>query len=165
MTSFLQNTLDDDDALLGSYPVDDDCRIHVVDSSGAKEGAFSDLSTVEKYEISDDAYEKKSDSVRSFMKKKRMGRYNEEEMAKKEQEEAAQEAKMEAAANAITVGTADFKPGYWVGVKYDEPLGKHDGSVNGKRYFECQNKYGAFVKPDNITVGDFPEENYEVDEM
>ncbi|KAL0972914.1 hypothetical protein UPYG_G00196360 [Umbra pygmaea] len=182
---FIQK-LDDDEALLGSYPVDDDSKIHIIDCSGAKIGEFSDLSKVEKFEIPDDVYEKRTDSVRSFMKKQRVGRFNEEESAKKEAELAAREAEEVAAAAQIAVGNrcqvrvvglptkigtvmyvgpVDFKPGHWVGVKYDEPLGKHDGSVKGKRYFQCENKYGAFVKPLSVTVGDFPEEDYGLDEM
>ncbi|KAI1893233.1 hypothetical protein AGOR_G00121590 [Albula goreensis] len=182
---FLQK-MEDNEALLGSYPVDDDCRIHVIDRSGAQTGEFSDLTKVEKYVIPDDAYGKRTDSARSFMKKKKLGQYNEEKMAQLEEEKAEREQEEKAAAEAIAVGSrcqvhvsgqptkigtvmfvgkTDFKPGYWVGVKYDEPLGKNDGSVNGKQYFECQPKYGAFVKPQTVTVGDFPEEDYGLDEM
>uniref|UniRef100_A0A4W6CMS9 Tubulin folding cofactor B n=1 Tax=Lates calcarifer TaxID=8187 RepID=A0A4W6CMS9_LATCA len=172
--------------LLGSYPVDDDCRIHVIDRSGGQMGEFTDVSKVQKFELSDEAYDKKTDTARSFMRKQRIGHFNEEEMAKKKAEHAAREEEQKAAADVISVGsrckvqvpgqptklgtvmyvgTTDFKPGYWVGVKYDEPLGKNNGIVEGKRYFECENKYGAFVKPLSVTVGDFPEEDYGLDEM
>jgi tubulin-folding cofactor B len=57
------------------------------------------------------------------------------------------------------LGTTSFQTGVWIGVEYDEPLGKHNGTVQDVEYFKCRPKHGAFVRPTKIEVGDFPEED------
>ncbi|XP_076336995.1 uncharacterized protein LOC143239610 isoform X2 [Tachypleus tridentatus] len=43
------------------------------------------------------------------------------------------------------LGNTEFAPGQWAGIDLDEPQGKNDGSVAGKRYFECKMKHGLFA--------------------
>ena len=42
------------------------------------------------------------------------------------------------------IGKIHVAEGTWCGIQLDEPLGKNDGSVSGKRYFTCQQRYGLF---------------------
>ncbi|XP_045109730.1 tubulin-folding cofactor B-like [Portunus trituberculatus] len=175
-----------DEALLGSFYVEENYRIHVTDKT-RKLGEFDDTSNVEKYELPEDEYNKRNDSVRSFLLKNKLGKYNEEEMKKREEEKEKQEKEEEEKAKTISVGSrcevrvqgeptrrgevmfvgkVHFKPGTWVGVRYDEPLGKNNGSIGGKRYFECAPKYGGFTRPACCEVGDFlPYDEEEEDEI
>ncbi|NWJ04890.1 TBCB protein, partial [Crypturellus undulatus] len=190
-----------DAALLGSFPADDGCRLHVIDRSGARIGEYDDVSRVPKYEMPDSEYAKRpgkprlplpaplpsfpirlflvfprrdAESLRAFLKRQQLGRFAEAPEAPEQPDTDAipvgarcrvrvpgQPTKL---GTVMYVGPTDFKPGCWVGVRYDEPLGKHDGSVQGRRYFECEPKYGAFVRPPSVTVGDFPPEDDGLDD-
>uniref|UniRef100_A0A7N5K4Z9 Ubiquitin-like domain-containing protein n=1 Tax=Ailuropoda melanoleuca TaxID=9646 RepID=A0A7N5K4Z9_AILME len=96
--------LDRDEALLGSYPVDEGCRIHVIDHSGATIGEYEDVSKVEKFQIADSEYDKRADTARSFMKRSHLGQYNKEEMLKKESELEQKLVEEKALAEAISLG-------------------------------------------------------------
>jgi len=45
------------------------------------------------------------------------------------------------------VGKTEFAPEEWLGVVLEEKVGKNDGSVKGKSYFQCEPGYGIFIKP------------------
>jgi tubulin-folding cofactor B len=55
--------------------------------------------------------------------------------------------------------------GWWVGVDYDEPLGKNDGSIEGVRYFDSDRKHGGFVRPWTLRMGEFDPEDYELEKI
>ncbi|KAM3831493.1 dynactin subunit 1 isoform 2-T2 [Vipera latastei] len=50
------------------------------------------------------------------------------------------------------VGATLFATGKWVGVILDEARGKNDGTVQGKRYFSCEENHGIFVRQSQIQV-------------
>ncbi|XP_055012235.1 dynactin subunit 1-like isoform X4 [Boleophthalmus pectinirostris] len=50
------------------------------------------------------------------------------------------------------IGATLFATGKWVGVILDEPKGKNDGTVQGKRYFTCEENHGIFVRQSQIQV-------------
>jgi len=168
--------LDDDDSQLGSYPVENGMFLLVDDP------AFEtfDQDAVDGYKMTGEEYNAKQQTLKSFLMNNKLGKYNpdyikqqEQETVEKEQQENIEKEqidKMEVGqrccirlpnkpaqhGTVMYKGRLDGKSGYWVGVKYDEPYGKHDGSLNGKRYFETFPKYGSFVSPSSIVIGDFP---------
>jgi len=170
--------IDTNDAMLGSYNIENGMRIHVIDNIVFDQN-------VEKFELTSQQYDNRQDSVKSFLKRNKLGKYNEEEMREieKNREEAAQRdleraqkitvgsrCRVTTANQPTRVGTVMYngdlegKKGIFIGVKFDEPLGVNDGSSNGKRYFDCQPKYGSFVTPSAVEVGDFPEEDVNFDD-
>ena len=42
---------------------------------------------------------------------------------------------------------------------------KHDGEIKGQRLFQCAPGHGAIVRPTHVTVGDFPEEEIDWDDL
>lgn len=173
--------LSDDFRPLGFYSPQDGYRLHVIDldpSSVTSGGWLEDTSLVEKYSISDEAYDKRDGTFRKF--KEKLAYQNPSVVENK-----IPDSYMEGLCANIKVGVRcqvepggkrgvvkfvgnaeNLAPGFWVGIQYDEPLGKHDGMVKGTRYFSCPPLHGALVRPGKVKVGDYPERDpFEEDEI
>ncbi len=171
--------------LIGSYPLNHGTQLLVEDPMYVQMEEETDDDLEKRYQLSEEQYSSRKGTLKEFLRRNKLGKYNpeiigkKEEEAKKEEEERkrAEEKDIEAM-NLIEIGrrcevsvpnqvakrgvvkfkgNVKFADGLWVGVKYDEPFGKNDGSVNGVRYFEAPNNYGAFVRPIHVKVGDYPE--------
>lgn len=156
----------------GFYSPLDGYRLHIIDldpSSVTSGGWLEDTSLVEKYKISDEAYDKLDGTYRKFKEKlgprsssahgPKMGDdYMEDICANIKVGDRCQVEAGEKRGVVKYVGRAEaLGPGFWVGIQYDEPLGKHDGLVKGTRFFQCPPLHGAMVRPDKVKVGDYPE--------
>ncbi|KAJ9516910.1 hypothetical protein QJQ45_027299 [Haematococcus lacustris] len=181
----------DDSRKLGYYSPHDGYSLHVVDldpTSASAGGWLEDVSLVDKYVMSDDAYGQRENTYRRWKQGKLAEDPSwtlEKEMAKKRgvalpagKEKVTDPEFQAAEAGALSgcvgsrccvqpgdrrgvirfvgSGVAGLPLGWWVGVQYDEPVGRNDGSTGGKTYFSCADGYGGFVRPDKVQAGDFP---------
>ncbi|XP_009790481.1 tubulin-folding cofactor B-like [Nicotiana tabacum] len=168
------SVLSDNARPLGFYSPLDCYRLHVIDldpSSVTSGGWLEDTSLVEKYTISDEAYGKLGGTFRKFKEKLPLKQPpgQESKISDNFMGDLCANIKIgdrcevepgERRGTVKFVGQAEtLAPGFWVGVQFDEPAGKHDGMVKGKRYFDCPPLHGAMVRPDKVKIGDYPEKD------
>lgn len=164
--------LSDDMKPFGFYSPQDGYLLHVIDtdpSSILAGGWMDDTSNVEKYTISDEAYDKRDGTFKKFKEQlpHKHTTTSEAKICDNYMEDLCMHIKIgdrcqvepgERRGIVKFVGRAEtLASGFWVGVQFDEPVGKHDGMVKGKRYFDCPPLHGAMVRPDKVKVGDYPE--------
>ncbi|KAL7414779.1 CAP Gly-rich domain-containing protein [Mrakia frigida] len=174
-------SMDDSNRTLGSYGVVDWMCIKVTNKDpNAVAGAYTDSSNVQKFELTETEYEARRDTVHTYLKTNKLGpKFGASPSASPASPKPTtpsaplpsigDRCEVDTASGSVRgsvkfVGETEFgkgaSGGAWVGVELDEPGGKNDGSVEGKKYFTAKKNYGIFVRPEKVTVGDFPEEDF-----
>jgi tubulin-specific chaperone B len=197
---------------LGYFSLQHGMRVHCVDlnpNSISRGGALEDVSLVTKYEMSNEEYNKRKNTLRSWGQEKKaedptfsLAKYGKDHQKLMEAKRMHKLGlplpdgfKLDAEGNVVkdvanddengpdsvagievdmrcevqpggrrgTVKYVGEVPelanagGYWVGIVFDEPVGKSDGTVQGQQYFEAMPKFGGFCRGKNVNVGDYPE--------
>lgn len=48
------------------------------------------------------------------------------------------------------IGEVEGKEGIWIGLELDKPLGKHNGTYESKKYFECSDYHGILYRQEKL---------------
>lgn len=172
----------DETRTLSDYDVRSGDWLHVVDEdphSASAGGWLEDTSLVPKYKLPEGKYEKSENTYRAYKSKmrekdpkwsmtselaKRVNKMNIGGVDYAEEKpgiEVGQRAEVSPGGKrgeVMFVGRElkGLPEGWWIGVRFDEPVGKNDGCVKGVRYFEARMGFGGLVRPSKICVGEFP---------
>ncbi|CAI4217262.1 unnamed protein product [Parascedosporium putredinis] len=170
---------DEDATLLSAFPLAKNGEIHITDlRPPSARPNLNDTSGVEKYVMSEEDYASKTDSVLAWKKAQKLGRFDPNAPSHEQAKIAGYQQEIRERGIEVgkrcRVGHEDTRRGEimyvgdvaeipgglgaWIGVKLDEPVGRNDGSVGGTRYWgqPSEVKYGVFVRPERIEVGNFP---------
>jgi len=168
---------DEENTQLVAFPLVADAEVHVTDirPPGARPN-YTDVSGVDKFILPIEEYEKKSDSVLAWKKSQKLGRFDPNAPTLEQAKVASFQSEIQSQGIEVGkrcrvrgedtrrgevkyVGEIPEIPGglgAWVGIQLDEPMGKNDGSIGGKKYWDGKMKCGVFVRPDRVEVGDYP---------
>jgi len=148
--------------------------------SDARGGGFEDVSLVKKFELTDEEYDKRENTYRAYKRRmiakdpnwlpKHVIEARARKLAKDgppvpPEEEEEVNMRMQVGMRCEAIGgrrgvirwigmVPETKSEHvFIGVEFDEPEGKHDGVIEGKRYFQTAPKSGAFVASVKVKAG------------
>lgn len=151
-------------------------RVHVEDRDPeSRLGELREESDVH-FELTPEEYAQRSNTVLLWKKEQQLGRFNPEyssEKARLQAQNAEQAAAIRVGQRCRVINIEGERRGVvkfvgaiseldggdtrWVGVEFDEPVGKNDGLIGAVRVFQARPNHGSFVRPNKVEVGDFPE--------
>ena len=162
----------DEDKKLSELGIEDYDTIHVIDLNPNGElvqNNIDDVSTVKKYEISEEDYLKRPNNIRDFRKKLMKDPEYKKKVKESQGPTYEEEAKAIKIGNRCIVGDGtrrgevkyvgkckELGHGFFIGIALDEPLGDNNGTLKGVKYFEAENNYGIMVRPNYVKVGNYP---------
>lgn len=167
----------DDAATLASFGIAPFCRIHVADTDpDSKLAQLYDEGQTAGFQLSEEDYAKRADSVLQWKKDQQLGRYDpqfqqQQELSQMKDEQMALKMSEGQRCRVINIegerrGTVryvgkiaalDGGKSPWIGVEFDEPAGKNDGLIGDVRVFSGRAGHCSFLRPAKVEVGDFPE--------
>ncbi|ODV91298.1 hypothetical protein CANCADRAFT_3009 [Tortispora caseinolytica NRRL Y-17796] len=156
--------LNDDNRTLQSYNLTPYSTIKITNVDGEMDfGQYSDKIALG---MSDEQYQTRQDTVLAYKREHHIGRFATSDIRQQKEQMIIDQSNKLAAQISLNqrcmvderigtvayIGTVEeIGPGSWIGVAFDNPVGKNNGSIKGHQYFECPPNHGSFVRPDRLS--------------